>query len=132
MVISHCSSCPLSSAFNIIHYFYVTLVLFHCSETNVTLQQNQCPIDSVNTPRTVVENTGCGIMSVSHTPNKAGPPENTVSLLNLPCPVFSVQYVHVLFSVQCTLGLLAVEGEQQRYMFCALHTNKTLGPSFCA
>ena len=30
-------------------------------QANVTLQQNQCPIDTVNTPRIVVENTGCGI-----------------------------------------------------------------------
>ena len=43
-----------------------------CSKTNVTLQQNQYPIDTVNTPSILVENTSCGIiMSVSHTPNQA-------------------------------------------------------------
>ena len=71
LVMSHCSSCPFSSAHGIIIYFYGTLVLLHCCKTNVTLHHNQCLIDTVNTPMIVVENTGCGIMSVSHTPNQA-------------------------------------------------------------
>ena len=54
-----------------IFYFYGTLVLLHYIKTNITLQQNQCPIDTVNIPMIVVENTSCGIMSVSHAQNQA-------------------------------------------------------------
>ena len=70
LVMSCCSSCPFSSAYDTISCG--TFVLLYCSKTNITLQQNQCPIDTVNTPRILVEtNTGCVIMSVSHTPNQA-------------------------------------------------------------
>ena len=39
--------------------------------TVLAVQQNQCTIDTVTTPRVVVENTGCGIVSVSYTQNQA-------------------------------------------------------------
>ena len=64
----------------------------HCSETNVT--------DTGNTPRLLVENTGCGIMSVSHTPKEAR--LRTLSIVGLglgcgnliQCHTMSIEHVH--------------------------------------
>ena len=67
---SYSSLCPFSFAYNIILHFYGTFFVLQYNKTNVTLQNNQCPMDTVNTPRIVVKNTGRGTMSVSHNPNQ--------------------------------------------------------------
>ena len=39
--------------------------------TVLTVQHYQCPMDTEVTISRIIEITGCGIMSVSHTPNQA-------------------------------------------------------------
>ena len=61
----------------------------------LSVEQNQRTIETLTTPRVLVENIGCGIMSVFHTQNKAC--LRTLSIAQL------VQY-YLVFSVGLGLG----------------------------
>ena len=80
LVMSFCTSCPFSSAYNIILYSMRHLFCYTAKKNNVTQKQNQCSIESVNTPRTVLGKINRLWCKIRVPYPKPSPPENTVSV----------------------------------------------------